>query len=131
MASQLPGREPRVPGVHVNDRQVQTYMNHRRTHTQEAAAAKAGISTRSGRRIERDPTMPSQRRHAHDWRTRPDPFADGRDNEIAPLLTSLPGLQPVPTLRELHRRHAGRVPESQLRTLQRDIWLLRAQYGTE
>src|SRR3954470_5901584 len=95
-------------------------MNHRRTHTQEAAAAKAGISTRSGRRIERDPTLPSQRRHAHDWRTRPDPFADVWDSEIAPLLNSLPGLQAVTILRELQRRHAGRFPDSQLRPWQQE-----------
>jgi hypothetical protein len=120
-----------VPGIHVNDRQVQTYMNHRRTHAQEAAAAKVGISTRSGRRIERDPTLPSQRRHAHDWRTRPDPFADVWDSEIAPLLNSLPGLQAVTILRELQRRHAGRFPDSQLRTLQRHIRLWRARYGAE
>jgi hypothetical protein len=31
-------------------------MDHRRTHPQETAAAKAGISERSARRIDRDPT---------------------------------------------------------------------------
>jgi hypothetical protein len=37
-------------------------MDHRRTHPQETAAAKAGISERSARRIDRDPTLPSQRK---------------------------------------------------------------------
>jgi hypothetical protein len=38
-------------------------MDHRRIHQQLTATAKAGISERSGRRIDRDPTLPSQRRH--------------------------------------------------------------------
>jgi hypothetical protein len=32
-------------------------MDHRRTHPQQTAAAKAGISERSARRIDRDPTF--------------------------------------------------------------------------
>jgi hypothetical protein len=51
-----------VPGSPLNDHQVRTYMDHRRTHPQETAAAKAGISERSARRIDRDPTLPSQRK---------------------------------------------------------------------
>ena len=36
-------------------------MEFRRQHTQLIAAAKAGISERTARRIERDPRLPSQR----------------------------------------------------------------------
>jgi hypothetical protein len=48
-----------VPGDRITDRQVTRYMNLRRTHTQEAAAAKAAISVRSARRLEADPVLPS------------------------------------------------------------------------
>ena len=38
-----------MPGKHITDQQAKLYMNHRRTHTREAAAAKAGFSTISRR----------------------------------------------------------------------------------
>jgi hypothetical protein len=50
-------------------------MDHRRTHPQQTAAAKAGISERSARRIDRDPTLPSQRKkHPRGYRIRANPF---------------------------------------------------------
>ena len=53
--------------------------------SQETAAAKAGISVRSGRRIERGEqgaSAPSPRQ----WRTRQDPLAAVWDSESSPLL---------------------------------------------
>lgn len=50
-----------MPGDRITDRQVTRYMTLRRTHSQEAAAAKIGISARSARRIEADPVLPSQK----------------------------------------------------------------------
>src|SRR3546814_1681126 len=44
-----------MPGHHISDQQVFLFMTHRRQHTQAVAAAKAGISERSARRIENDP----------------------------------------------------------------------------
>jgi DNA-binding XRE family transcriptional regulator len=38
----------------ITDQQVRLYMSKRKHHSQEIAAAKAGISVRSARRIERD-----------------------------------------------------------------------------
>ena len=58
-----------MPGDRITDRQVTRYMTLRRTHTQEAAAAKAGISVRSARRIEADPVLPSQKPRRR-WRSR-------------------------------------------------------------
>ena len=49
-------------------------MTHRRQHTQAVAAAKAGISERSARRIENDPQLPSQKKKERHWRTRADPL---------------------------------------------------------
>ena len=96
-------------------------MDHRRIHLQQTAAAKAGISERSGRRIDRDPTLPSQRTRARTYRTRDNPFEGIWEAEIVPLVRSMPSLQAITILRELQRRHPGRFPDSQLRTLQRHL----------
>ena len=44
--------------------------------TQAAAAAIAGFSERTERKIDHDPTPPSQRRSPRTWRTREDPLAE-------------------------------------------------------
>jgi len=96
-------------------------MDHRRTHLQQTAAAKAGISERSARRIDRDPILPSQRKRPRIYRTRVNPFEDVWEAEIVPLLRAMPSLQAITILRELQRRHPGQFPDNQLRTLQRHI----------
>jgi hypothetical protein len=63
-----------VPGDRITDRQVTRYMTFRRSHPQEAAAAKVGISVRSARRIEGNPVLPSQKPRRW-WRSRSDPVA--------------------------------------------------------
>jgi hypothetical protein len=96
-------------------------MDHRRIHLQQTAAAKAGISERSARCIDRDPSLPSQRKKARAYRTRANPFEGIWEAEIVPLVQSMPSLQAITILRELQRRHPGRFPDSQLRTLQRNM----------
>ena len=64
-----------MPGKRITDHQVLKYKGHRRTRPQAAAAAKAGISERSGRRIDAHESLPSQR-PPRQWRTRPDPLAE-------------------------------------------------------
>jgi hypothetical protein len=64
-----------VPGTQITDHQVRLYMNSRKTKSQELAAAKAGISERSARRIDKPATLPSQTPRRC-WRSRVDPFAD-------------------------------------------------------
>ena len=44
-----------MPGKPVNDQQVRVYMQDRTRHPQRAAAARAGFSERTARRIEADP----------------------------------------------------------------------------
>jgi hypothetical protein len=56
-------------------------MKIRKSKTQELAAAKAGISERSARRIENADTLPSQNPRRY-WRSRPDPFAQVWDAEV-------------------------------------------------
>jgi DNA-binding XRE family transcriptional regulator len=50
-----------MPGKKITDHQVRKYKQHRNTLTQVAAAARAGISERSARRIEDTKALPSQR----------------------------------------------------------------------
>ena len=76
-----------MPGMHITDRQVRRYMEHRRQgKTQFVAAAKAGFSERSARRIEVVPELPSQRDRKPRGRTRLDPLADVWLSELVPML---------------------------------------------
>ena len=77
-----------MSGTHITDQQVRLYMNHRKYHTQELAAAKSGMSERTARRVEHDAGLPSQRPRRY-WRSRPDPFADVWESEVVPVLRRL------------------------------------------
>ena len=50
-----------MPGIHITDRQVHLYMTKRKDHTQEVAAAKAGMSVRTARRVSKAAELPSQK----------------------------------------------------------------------
>jgi hypothetical protein len=55
-----------VPGRYINDQQVRTYMRLRTDHPQMTAAAKAGLSVATARRIDLDPRPPSVRKLSSD-----------------------------------------------------------------
>ncbi len=119
-----------MPGIRINDRQVSRYMTLRQTHTQEAAATKVGISTRSARRIEHDAVLPSQKpRRA--WRTRPDSLVEVWESEVVPLLAAYPGILATTVLQHLQDLHPGRFGDGVLRTLQRRIRHWRAVSGPD
>ena len=103
-------------------------MSYRKYHTQELAAAKAGISARSARRVEEDVTLPSQNPRRY-WRSRPDPFARVWDTEVVPLLKSAPKLMAITLLRKLQDDHPEHFSDGLLRTLQRHIRQWRALEG--
>ncbi|WP_159690495.1 IS21 family transposase [Cognatazoarcus halotolerans] len=117
-----------MSGTRITDQQVRLYMSKRKHHSQEIAAAKAGISVRSARRIDRDATLPSQKPRRY-WRSRPDPFADVWDTEVAPMLMSAPQLQAITILRKLQDDHPGQYPDSTRRTLERRVRYWRAMSG--
>jgi hypothetical protein len=119
-----------MPGKKITDHQVHRYKEHRNKLTQVAAAAKAGISERSARRIERSDALPSQR-PSRSWRTRHDPLAAVWDAEVVPLLQADPQLNAVTLLEELQRRHPGEYDAGVLRTLQRRLRQWRAMHGAE
>ncbi len=119
-----------MPGKRITDFQVLKYKDKRRRHTQAAAAAKAGFSERSARRVESLSSLPSQRPPRR-WRTREDPLADVWESELVPLLESSPNLSAVTLLEELQRRRPGEYGPGMLRTLQRRARHWRATQGGE
>jgi hypothetical protein len=100
--------------------------------TQEAAAAAAGMSTRSARSWQRGP-MPSEQPEPRRWRTRPDPFIEVWEEEVEPLLRrDLEGALLATTILEwLEEHHPGQFSSSHLRTLQRRLRDWRALNGPE
>ena len=81
-------------------------MEFRHQHSQRTAAAKAGFSERTSRRIEVGRHMPSRPISAHHpSRQGPDPFNGLWDGEIRPMLEQHPGLRPIALLEEMERRH--------------------------
>ena len=119
-----------MPGKKITDHQVHKYKQHRNTLTQVAAAAKAGISERSARRLDEIDALPSQQPPRH-WRTREDPLTAVWDVEVVPLLRTDAQLNAVTLLEELQRRHPGQYDSSVLRTLQRRMRQWRATHGAE
>ncbi len=117
-----------MPGQRITDCQVKRYKELRRTLTQEAAAAKVGVSIRTARRMEQTSSLPSQRPPRH-WRTRIDPLAPVWDSEVVPMLRQAPGLNAVTLFEELERRYPGQFSPGVLRTLQRRMRLWRAMEG--
>ena len=117
-----------MPGTRITDHQVCLYMKIRKSKLQVLAAAKAGISVRSARRIDGAVTLPSQNARRY-WRSRPDPFAEVWDSEVVPLLQRAPKLMAVTLLRKLQDEHPDRFADGTLRTLQRHIRQWRALAG--
>ena len=117
-----------MPGSRITDQQVRLYMSKCKHHSQELAAAKAGIRVRSACRLERKVLPPSHKPRRY-WRSRPDPFADDWDSEVVPLLANAPGLQAITLLRKLQDDHPGQYPDGMLRTLERRVSQWRALAG--
>ena len=107
-------------------------MEFRRHHTQRIAAAKSGLSERTGRRIERDPRLPSQKAAEPPRRRQvADPFGGLWESDILPLLVSRSGLRPVTLLEEMQARHPDRDWNRLRRTLERRVRTWRGEHGPE
>jgi len=119
-----------MSGKRITNRQENLYMNKRQQgQSQETAAAKGGISERSGRRIEKGerPSMPRERH----WRTREDPLDTIWEKELVPLLEKEPRLTGLTLWEYLEDEHAGQFPYSVLRTLQRRVKHWKATQGPD
>jgi hypothetical protein len=119
-----------MSGKRITKNQENLYMNKRQQgQSQETAAAKGGISERSGRRIEKGerPSMP----RARHWRTREDPLDTIWEKELVPLLEREPQLTGLTLWEYLEDEHAGQFPYSVLRTLQRRVKHWKATQGPD
>ncbi|MCP1677293.1 hypothetical protein J2T57_004475, partial [Natronocella acetinitrilica] len=113
----------------VTEQQVKVYMSQReKGSSQVVAAAKAGISERTARRLERGEV--GRGRHPRQWRTRVDPFANVW-NDLTRQLERDPELQALTLLEWLQERYPGEYPDNVLRTLQRRVKGWRAQHGPD
>ena len=120
-----------MPGKPVTDQQVRLYMTDRLQHSQRVAAARAGFSERTARRIEADPRLPSQRKAAR-GRTVPDPLAAVWEPVLLPILKRDPAVQAVTLMRHLQLTHPEAFPDDRVRrTLERRVRDWRALHGPE
>ena len=100
-------------------------MQFRPDHLQRIAAAKAGFSERTARRIETHRHLAPQP-GAIRTRLGPDPFEGLWDSEIRPLLETHPGLRPIAVLEEMQRRHPDHDWDRLRRSLERRVRAWRA-----
>lgn len=120
-----------MSGKPINSEQVKVYMKTRKAgKTQVTAAAKAGISERSGRRAEKGKLQPGSKRKRY-WRTRTDPYVDVWESEIVPLLEKNPNFTPLTLFEKLQKDHPREYQDSKLRTFQRRVSEWKALHGAD
>lgn len=119
-----------MPGKWITTHQKRMYMERRtKGDNQELAAAKAGFSLRTAKRLDSKNQFANKGNKAtHNSR---DPFKSIWTSELLPLLEKNPNLQAVTLLRHLQELHEGEYPDKFLRTLQRRLQTWRAIYGPE
>ena len=119
-----------MPGKLITIKQVEIYMMARQTNcTQVLAAAKAGISERSGRGMESGDRKPAS--IVRNWQTRVDPLFNAWEGDLVPLLSKTPELTPITLLELLQQRYPEQYPDKVLRTLQRRVKKWKALFGPE
>jgi hypothetical protein len=118
-----------MPGRWITEKQVKLYMESRQCgQTQKVCAARAGISERSGRNIEKghrqNPKVTNRV-----WRTRKDPLAIVWESDLVPMLQASPKLKAITLLEYLQDQYPGHYEHHLLRTLQRRVKHWRAISG--
>lgn len=122
-----------MTGKPITKEQKRIFMKNRKQgDSQELAAAKAGFSLRSAKRIETDiclrqPPLSSRKENIN----LRDPFQEVWDADLVPLLEKSPHLQAVTLLRYLQDLYEGKYPDKLLRTLQRRVRLWKGVCGPE
>jgi transposase InsO family protein len=120
-----------MSGKRITLQQVRLYMSSRRQgQTQAQASAKAGLSERSGRRIEEGHIGVLERKERH-WRTRKDPFEAVWEEEIVPLLEKQAALDATTLFEDLQDRHPGQFGNGRKRTFQRRVKAWKALHGPD
>lgn len=95
--------------------------------SQESAAAKASMSERTARRIDKGERLKKER----NWRTRKDPFVLVWESELLPLLQETPDLTGLTLFEYLQEEYPGDYSVSLLRTLQRRVKYWKAENGPD
>lgn len=113
-----------MTGKTITQQQVNLYMSYRNKYKQNVSAAKAGISERTARRIDKGDFSPNK--DQRNYRTRADPFDGDFEKHLVPLLSNDPLIQPITLMDKLEELFPGKYDESKLRTLQRRVskWLI-------
>jgi len=108
-----------MSGSWITKQQAEIYMTSRQQkYTQLTSSAKAGISERSGRKLDAD-EWKDPKNVARHWRTRSDPLEQVWETELIPLLEHTPSLQAITLLEYIQSRYPGIYSDKVLRTLQR------------
>ncbi len=94
------------------------------------AAMKADMDRKTASKYVTAGKLPSQMRAPHNWRTRPDPFAEHWP-ELVEMLQKSPELQARTLFEYLVEKYPGRYEPGQLRTLQRHVLRWRQSHGPE
>jgi hypothetical protein len=111
------------------DNEVKLYMKHRANKTQEIAAAKAGMTAKTGRKYEQTKLLPSQTKKERSYKTRPDPFLE-HTAYIQNMYRDAPKLHAKTILKHLMETFPGSdYNMSQLRSLDRRLKPLRVLHG--
>jgi hypothetical protein len=113
-------------GKPIQFEQAQVYMRARKQQLSQAQAAEiAGISERSGRRVE---TNTHQSGRGKPRGRKPDPLAKVWERELLPKLEAEPRLEPMTLYEYLLEQYPGQY-EGVLRTLQRRVQEWKAAHG--
>lgn len=112
------------------NKQVKLLMKMLKKHTQETAAAKAGMATKTARKYIKSAVLPSDMASPHTWTTRSDAFEEDWPM-LEKMLGNAPGLQGRTLMAYLLRLRPDHYNPGQLRSLQRRIRDWRALHGAE
>lgn len=119
-----------MSGRWLTSKQVEIYMESRKAgKTQLASAAKASMSERMGREIDKGRYQDPRTKPRH-WRTRKDPFELVWSSELELMLIRSPNLSALTLLEYLQSTYSSEVyPDNLLRTLQRKVKRWRYEKG--
>lgn len=121
-----------MPGKRLTDQQVKLYMDNRKKNfSQSIAAAKAGISERSGRRIEQTQSSVPKGNGQRHWRTRKDPLQGVWEEELQQMLEAEPQLTADGLWEYLNDNYPNKYGRKIRRTLQRRVKSWRACHGND
>lgn len=84
------------------------------------SSMKAGMDRKTGSKYIKCGKAPSEQKRPHTWRTRPDPFADVRE-ELYGLLDDADDLEALTIFQYFQEKYPGKFHDGQLRTIERRI----------